>query len=277
MPAIFLTHEDEARAHYYGEEALARLRALGEVRLNETGRPLTTAEVIELAAGCPVIVSYRQTEGPAEIFAKLPDLVAFVRCAVDIRNIDVGAASAAGVVVTRASPGFIDAVAELAVGMMVDLARGISDATEAYRSGGTPAAVMGRQLCGSTLGIIGYGSIGRRLAELGLALGMQVLVSDPHVQAPPTVRQTDLGTLLEKSDFVVCLAVATPETENLIGRDELFGCNAPRTSSTSRAATWSTSRRSRKPCARARSPAAPWTSAAPPTRCPRRGLPACQT
>ena len=130
MPAIFLTHEDEARAHYYGEEALARLRALGPVRLNETGRPLTTAEVIELAAGCPVIVSYRQTEGPAEIFAKLPDLVAFVRCAVDIRNIDVGAASAAGVLVTRASPGFIDAVAELAVGMMVDLARGISDATE---------------------------------------------------------------------------------------------------------------------------------------------------
>ncbi len=222
MPATFLTHDDEARAHYYGEEALARLRALGPVRLNETGRPLTTAEVIELAAGCPVIVSYRQTEGPAEIFAKLPDLVAFVRCAVDIRNIDVGAASKAGVLVTRASPGFIDAVAELAVGMMVDLARGISDATEAYRSGGTPAAVMGRQLFGSTLGIIGYGSIGRRLAALGQALGMQVLVSDPHVQAPPTLRQTDLGTLLEKSDFVVCLAVATPETENLIGRDELL-------------------------------------------------------
>src|ERR671919_125981 len=61
MPTIFLTHEDEARAQYYGEEALARLRALGEVRLNETGRPLTTAEVIKLAAGCPVIVSYRQT------------------------------------------------------------------------------------------------------------------------------------------------------------------------------------------------------------------------
>jgi D-3-phosphoglycerate dehydrogenase len=81
---------------------------------------------------------------------------------------------------------------------------------------------MGRQLRGSTMGIIGYGAIGRRLAELGLALGMRVLVSDPHVQVPGrALRQTDLRTLLEESDFVVCLAVATTETENLIGRDEL--------------------------------------------------------
>ncbi len=219
---IFLTHDDDARAQYYGDEALARLRALGEVRLNATGRPLSTAEVIEQAAGCPVIVSYRQTEGPAEIFASLPELVAFVRCAVDIRNIDVGAASAAGVLVTRASPGFVDSVAELVVGMMVDLARGVSDATMAYRAGSSPAAGMGRQLRGSTLGIIGYGRIGTRLAELGLGLGMKILVSDPHVQlVEPELRQTDLGTLLVESDFVVCLAVATAETENLIGREEL--------------------------------------------------------
>jgi D-3-phosphoglycerate dehydrogenase / 2-oxoglutarate reductase len=169
-----------------------------------------------------VIVSDRQTEGRAEIFEKLSHLVAFVRCAVDIRNVDVAAASQAGVLVTRASPGFIDSVAELAIGFMVDLARGITDATMAYRASGAPRVAMGRQLRGSTMGIIGYGSIGRRLAALGQALGMHVLVSDPHVQAPPTLRQTDLGTLLEKSDFVVCLAVATAETENLIGARELF-------------------------------------------------------
>jgi D-3-phosphoglycerate dehydrogenase / 2-oxoglutarate reductase len=219
---IFLSHADEARAHYYGEEALARLRELGEVRLNETGRPLTTPELIGEAAGCAVIVSDRQTEGPAQVFQSLPDLVAFVRCAVDIRNVDVGAASKAGVLVTRASPGFIDSVAELAVGMMVDLARGISAATLAYRAGNSPAVAMGRQLRGSTLGIIGYGHIGTRLAELGLALGMRIIVSDPYVQViEPELRQTDLGTLLVESDFVVCLAVATPETENLIGHEEL--------------------------------------------------------
>ena len=222
MPLILLTHADDARAHYYGEEALARLQELGEVRLNESGQPLSTAELIALARGCQVIVSDRTTEGPAAVFEQLPDLVAFVRCAVDIRNVDVGAASAHGVLVTRASPGFIDSVAELAVGFMVELARGVADATIAYRAGAEPAVRMGRQLRGSKLGIIGYGHIGTRLAQLGIALGMQVLVNDPHVQVvEPELTQTDLGTLLVESDFVVILAVATAETENLIGAEEL--------------------------------------------------------
>ena len=156
------------------------------------------------------------------MFERLPDLVAFVRCAVDIRNVDVGAASAHGVLVTRASPGFVDSVAELVVGMMVDLARGVSDATLAYRAGRQPETRMGRQLRGSTLGIIGYGRIGTRLAQLGQALGMRILINDPYVQVvEPELRQTDLGTLLVEADFVVVLAVATEETENLIGPEEL--------------------------------------------------------
>ena len=222
MPQILLTHADEARAHYYGEEALARLRELGDVRLNESSEPLAASQLIELAGGCQVIVSDRATEGPAAVFEQLPELVAFVRCAVDIRNVHVGAASANGVLVTRASPGFIDSVAELVVGFMVDLARGVSDATIAYRAGVQPAVRIGRQLRGSKLGIIGYGHIGTRLAQLGIALGMQVLVSDPYVQVvEPELKQTDLGTLLVEADFVVVLAVATAETEKLIGAEEL--------------------------------------------------------
>ena len=222
MARILLTHADEARAQYYGDEALARLRELGEVRLNESGQPLATPQLIELARGCQVIVSDRTAAGPAAVFEQLEGLVAFVRCAVDIRNVDVGAASAQGVLVTRASPGFVDAVAELVVGFMVDLARGVCDATIVYRAGAQPAVRMGRQLRGSKLGIIGYGHIGTRLAQLGLALGMQVLVNDPYVQVvEPELKQTDLGTLLVEADFVVVLAVATAETENLIGAEEL--------------------------------------------------------
>ena len=222
MARILLTHADEARTQYYGDEALARLRELGEVRLNESGQSLSTPELIALARDCQIIVSDRTTEGPAAVFEQLPELVAFVRCAVDIRNVDVGAASAHGVLVTRASPGFGDSVAELAVGFMVVLARGVADATIAYRAGAGPAVRMGCQLRGSKLGIIGYGHIGTRLAQLGIALGMQVLVNDPHVQVvEPELTQTDLGTLLVESDFVVILAVATAETENLIGAEEL--------------------------------------------------------
>jgi D-3-phosphoglycerate dehydrogenase len=222
MARILLTHAGDARGHYYGDQALARLREHGEVRLNGTGAPLATEQLIELAKDCQVIVSDRATAGPSAVFERLPDLVAFVRCAVDIRNVDVGAASAAGVLITRASPGFVDAVAELALGLMIDLARGVSDATILYRAGLPPAVRMGRQLRGSALGIVGYGHIGTRLAQLGRALDMRVLVHDPHVQVvEPELTQSDLGTLLASSDFVVILAAATEETENLIGAEEL--------------------------------------------------------
>jgi D-3-phosphoglycerate dehydrogenase len=76
---------------------------------------------------------------------------------------------------------------------------------------------MGRQLAGSTLGVIGYGVIGQRLAQVGDFLGMQVLVSDPYKTVDdPALRQVELDALLASSDFVVCLAIANEATENLI-------------------------------------------------------------
>ena len=214
---VHLTHTPEARANYYGDEALAALREVAEVRLNETDRHLSGRELAEAAEGCDAIVSYRLSHGPASVFENAPDLVAFLRCAVDIRDVDVPAASAQGVLVTRATAGFVPAVAELVLGMMVDLARGITAATESYHRGEVPAARIGRQLAGSTLGVIGYGAIGRRLADAGLALGMRVLVSGPRARAgDPRIAQVKQRELLARSDFVVCLAVATEETENLM-------------------------------------------------------------
>ena len=214
---IFLTHPPDAFVRYYGDKALSGLEALAPVLRNPLDRELTTAELAAAAAGCRVIVSYRQTPGEAALFSALPDLVAFVRCAVDIRNIDVEAASRAGILVTQASRGFVPTVAELVVGYMVDLARGVSAATEGYHAGRIPQAAMGRQLRGATLGIIGYGAIGRYLAELGLALGMTVIVADPYATVEqPAIDHVDQDALLTKADFIVCLAVANDETENLI-------------------------------------------------------------
>jgi D-3-phosphoglycerate dehydrogenase / 2-oxoglutarate reductase len=217
MARIFLTHDPDMLENYYGERAVAALRNLGEVAINPTGRVLATAALIEAARGSEIVVSDRQTVGEAAFFERSPDLVAFLRCAVDIRNIDVPAASEAGVLVTRATAGFAASVAEMGVGMMIDLARRITDSASAYRIGKTPSARMGRQLKGSTLGIVGYGVIGEQLARLGLAFGMTVLVSDPHKKIEEAgLRQVDFGTLLRESDFVVCLVVALPETENLM-------------------------------------------------------------
>ena len=215
VPIIFLTHTPAMRRNYYGETALAGLRALGDVRLHEAEAPLDPAQLTAAASGAIVIVADRMTEGPEAVFAALPRLSAFVRVAVDIRNVDVAAATAAGVLVTRAGPGFVPSVAELVLGLAIDLARGISAYAAAYRAG-TPGAVMGRQLAGSTLGIIGYGSIGRHLAPLAAAFGMTVLVADPNVPVGAPFTQVALGHLLAGSDFVVCLAAATEATENLM-------------------------------------------------------------
>jgi D-3-phosphoglycerate dehydrogenase len=214
---VFLTHTPPTRERYYGPRALAALRELAEVALHEGGEALTPNGLVAAAAEADLIIADRLTTGPAEVFARLPRLRGFLRCAVDIRNIDAGAAGRAGVLVTRAAPGFVASVTELALGFLVDLSRGISSATADYRSGRVPEVRMGRQLRGSRIGIIGYGAIGRSLAAAAAALGMEVLVADPHAKVEePQMRQVGFETLLAESDYVVCLAVATEATENLI-------------------------------------------------------------
>src|SRR5690348_14610538 len=89
VPTIFLTHTPDMLANYYGERALAALRALAPVRLNETGAVLDAATLAREAKGCEIVVSDRQTAAPAELFPLMPDLFALLRVAVDIRNIDV--------------------------------------------------------------------------------------------------------------------------------------------------------------------------------------------
>src|ERR1700716_700751 len=168
MTKVLLTQTPQARLQYYGERSLNGLQALAHVVVHDADDALDAAGLIEAARDVDIIVADRLTEGPGEIFASLPKLRAFVRCAVDIRNIDVEAASAAGALVTRAGPGFVPSVAELALGFMVDLSRGISRMTADYHSERKPEIVMGRQLAGSSLGIIRYGSIGRYLAQIGI-------------------------------------------------------------------------------------------------------------
>ena len=217
MPAIFLSFDAAARANYYGEAALAALRRLGEVRLHDGHGALDAAALAAAAQGCEVIVSDRRTAAPAELFGASPALAVFMRCAVDIRNVDVAAAGAHGVLVTHASAGFGTAVAEWVLGVMIDLARHVSASVVEHRAGRLPPVTMGRELRGATLGVIGYGHIGRRVCELGLAFGMRVVVADPHAQvADPSILPMSLDDLVATADFVVCLAPALPETENLM-------------------------------------------------------------
>jgi len=217
MISVFVSHPHDRLEMYFGERALAQLRALAHVRLNPHARELEPQELVAAAQGCDALIAYRQTPAPAALFDALPELGAFLRCAVDIRTVDVDAASAHGVLVTRASAGFSAAVAEWVIAAMVDLGRGISRHAAAYHRGETPAPAMGRELRGSTLGIIGYGGIGQALGELALAFGMQLLVTTPQaVPARERLRRVPLDELLAHSDFVVCLAPANDDTAGLM-------------------------------------------------------------
>ena len=115
------------------------------MRFNPAGRELTRPNV-QAAQACEVFVSHRGVPRGPELFRGLPDLIAFCRCAIDIRTVNVEAASENGILVTQASAGFIAAVSEWIVAVMVDLSRRISASTEAYHAGTVPDAAMGRQL-----------------------------------------------------------------------------------------------------------------------------------
>ncbi len=216
MAIIFLTHSPDMLKNYYGERAVAELRKLGDLRINSTGQVLDAAALVAQSRGCDIVVSDRQTAGPGEALEQM-DCAAFLRCAVDIRNIDVDVASANGILVTRATPGFIASVAELGIGFMIDLARGMTSHAVGYHAGAQPPAIPGLQLKGSTVGIIGFGVIAESLARLCIAFGMTVLASDPFKKiTEPGVKQVSFEDLLATSDFVVCLVVATEQTENLM-------------------------------------------------------------
>ncbi len=216
MQTVFITHPTHKFDTYFGQTALAQLQKIARVRCNPAQDDLEGEALLQHIQGCAVVIAYRQTPFDHRVFAAMPEVVAVVRCAVDIRTIDVDAASAQGILVTQASPGFGPAVAEWVVGVMVDLARGISQARSIYQSGKFPVAPMGRQLRGAHFGVVGYGHIGRTVCGIAQSLGMHVCAYDPFVTSGDEgVQMLDLPELLAHSDFVVCLAPANAQTENL--------------------------------------------------------------
>jgi len=143
---VFLTHTEEELQTAFAGDILAELETHVCLVRNVTGRVLQGEELAEQAKGCAVIVAHRSTAGQASTFAASPALVAFVRTAVDTSTIDVPAASSHGVLVTNVSPGFADAVAELGLGMMIDLARGVSRGWRSQASGEPQRLTLGTQL-----------------------------------------------------------------------------------------------------------------------------------
>jgi D-3-phosphoglycerate dehydrogenase len=273
MATVLVTHPADRLREYFGDEALARLQRIAQVRLNPSNADLSGPALVQAAQGCQLMIAYRQTSLDAASLQAMPELLAVVRCAVDIRTIDVPAASGQGILVTRASAGFMASVSEWILAVMIDLSRGISRAAAVYSAGRQPVPQMGRELRGATLGVIGYGQISRYLCPLAAAFGLRVLVNDPFLPAhEAAVRSTDLADLLAQSDYVVCLAPANAETENLMNAAAFArmkqGAFFVKTASRWQGLPWRnrTRNRSPRPAARRASPPPASRPGAPATR-----------
>jgi phosphoglycerate dehydrogenase-like enzyme len=204
----------------------ARLEALGPLVVYEDG-PMPD-ELVE--AHLPEAVAIvGQTAMPAERLQRAPRLRAIVNVEGNfLPNVDYAAALDRGVHVLNASPAFALPVAEAALGMAIDLARGISAADQAMRAGteayGLESNADAFLLAGSPVGIVGFGDLGRELRRLITPFGCPVKVYDPWL-AEELIRRHDadpapLGEVLAQRVIFV-FASATAENEGFLGRAEL--------------------------------------------------------
>ena len=184
------------------------------------------AELLPAIADVDAILVRSATKVDAEALAAAPRLKVVARAGVGLDNVDVKAATQAGVMVVNAPTSNIVSAAELAVALMLAAARHISPAHAALRNGEWKRSkYTGIELYEKTVGIVGLGRIGVLVAQRLSAFGMKVIAYDPYVQAGRAaqmgVRLVDLDTLLAESDFMSVHLPKTPETVGLIGADQL--------------------------------------------------------
>jgi glyoxylate reductase len=195
-----------------------------EVVTYPAGGPLDEASIRKAAEGCVGIVS--QLMDPiGETVLSTPGLKIVSNVAVGFNNIDIAAATAHKVMVTN-TPGVLDdATADFAFTLLMSAARRIVEADNFTRQGKFKGwaidMMLGADVFGATLGLVGIGRIGRGVAHRAKGFNMRVLYYDPHPLPPDAEQQlgatrVDLGRLLSESDFVSVHVPLTPETQHML-------------------------------------------------------------
>ena len=209
------------------ELSAATLDALGpdfEVRnCDGANRPELLAA---LGAGVDAVLIRSATKMDAEAIAAAKGLKVIARAGVGLDNVDIPAATAAGVMVVNAPTSNIVSAAELAISLLLASARFISPAHAALKAGKwARSKYTGAELFEKTLGVVGFGRIGQLVAHRMQAFGMNVVAYDPYLQpakaAQLGVELVELDELLKRSDFITIHLPKTKETANLIGVEAL--------------------------------------------------------
>ncbi|HYB41731.1 MAG TPA: D-glycerate dehydrogenase [Candidatus Methylomirabilis sp.] len=212
------------------EPAVALARSRAQVDLHPGGEPLGRAELIARLNGrqglvCPIIDVIDDA-----LLAACPDLRVVANVAVGFNNVDVAAATRRGVVVTNTPDVLTDTTADFAWALLMATARRVIEADRYVREGRWKQwefyLLLGGDIHGKTLGIVGFGRIGRAMARRALGFDMRVLYQDAVRADEATERQlratrVDLPTLLAEADFVTLHTPLLPETRHLINAETL--------------------------------------------------------
>jgi D-3-phosphoglycerate dehydrogenase len=174
-----------------------------------------------------VIIVRSRTRITKKVIDFAPNLKIIARVGVGLDNIDTVYAESKGIKVLNASEAAMNAVSELVIGHMIALARNIPRANEGIKNGKwLKKELIGSELRGKYLGIVGVGNIGRNVGRIAKCLRMNLLGYDLYPINQDYVREvgmikTDLKTLLENSDFVTCHVPLTEKTRHLINSETL--------------------------------------------------------
>ncbi len=199
-----------------------------DVSVNLGDVPRSAAELAQALQHCDVLVPTvtDMIDGPVLAQGHFrATLIANV--GVGVNHIDLGAAARAGLAVTNTPDVLTDDTADLTIALMLMAARRLGEGERVVRAnrwhGLAPTWHLGRSLHGRTLGVIGYGRIGRAVAERARALGMRITwIGRPGGSAPPDAEQAaSLDALLEASDVVTLHAPATADTRHLMNADRI--------------------------------------------------------
>ena len=224
----FVIPDDYDQA-YLGSPHVERLIPHGKVQVY-TDPPRDEGELIERLRPAEVVIPIRErTPFTAERLLKLPSLRLISMTGTGVASIDLKTATVRRVVVTNTPGTSVPAVVELTFGLMIGLCRRLPAIDREIREGGWPRHV-GSELSGKSLGIIGLGAIGSRVAEVAQAFGMEVCAWSPRLTADRARRHgvtpLPLAVLMARADFVSVHVRSLPATKGLVTR-ELIGLMKP--------------------------------------------------
>ena len=205
-------------------QAIHALRSAGlKISTNPFGRKLTEAEISGLLTDSVVGLLAGVEPLTTQVISGARSLRVISRCGVGLDNVDLEAAREKNVNVLSTPDAPVDAVVEMTMGLMLGTLRQIPQADRELRSGGWPR-MKGRLLKAQTVGVIGLGRIGSKVASLSASFGARVVAHDPIIRnTPPGVEWVDAESLLAQSDVVSLHIPYNENTHHLISKGSLAG------------------------------------------------------